>query len=116
MNVRKLTVMIFWAMLLITGLAACGGGGSGSSSSPPPPPPVADEPSDSDGDDVADEEQVGDRCERLLVRERKVPREIGRDETEGLGRIQADARKLGQVRARALQRARRPATARGGTR
>jgi hypothetical protein len=45
--------MIFWTMLMITGLAACGGG---SDSSPPPAPPVADEPSDSDGDGVADDD------------------------------------------------------------
>lgn len=53
MNLKKLTAMIFWTMLMITGLAACGGG---SDSSPPPAPPVADEPSDSDGDGVADDD------------------------------------------------------------
>jgi hypothetical protein len=53
MNLKKLTAMIFWTMLMITGLAACGGGGD---SSPPPAPPVADEPSDSDGDGVADDD------------------------------------------------------------
>jgi hypothetical protein len=53
MNLKKLTAMIFWTMLMITGLAA---GGGGSDSSPPPAPPVADEPSDSDGDGVADDD------------------------------------------------------------
>ena len=54
MDLRKLTAMIFGAMLMITGLAACGGGGG----SNPAPPPVAAEPSDSDGDGVADDDDA----------------------------------------------------------